>query len=142
MTLIDMLQLEDEPPRTFKRIIPFDGNSSMKLMHQVGASHIRDPHPFTDSDYLLPPEYVNQFADEVSSRKRSAAIEDDFEGDIIDTDEHDESVISNCTTNFKAAALDEKKKAWGCFSVNGIYVSACRHSFIMWFCDMIRSGEL
>ena len=33
ITLIDMLQLEDEPPRTFKWIIPFDGNSSMKLMH-------------------------------------------------------------------------------------------------------------
>jgi hypothetical protein len=136
-----MTQLEGEPPRSFKRMIPLDGNNSMKRMYQVGSHHIRNPCPFIDTDYLLTPEYVDQFANEVASRKHLVAEEDD--GDEVYIDEHDDGVsISKCTTNWKAAASDEKKTSWGCFQENGIYVSACRHSLILWFCDMIRSGEL
>ena len=61
-------QLENEAPLTFNRMIPFDGNNSMKRMYQISTSRVRDLHCFTDSDYLLPPEYVNQYADEVPTR--------------------------------------------------------------------------
>jgi hypothetical protein len=128
-------------------MIPFDGNNSMKQMYQLG-DRVRDSRPFTDTDYLLPPEYVNQYADEVPSR-RGAAVRDgatEVDGDKnnwVDIDEDsDESPISQCTKNWKAAALDEKKKMWGIFEQTGFFVSACRHGLILWFSDMIRSGEL
>ena len=28
------------------------------------------------------------------------------------------------------------------FEETGIYASACRHGFMLWICDMVRSGEL
>jgi len=52
-------------------MIPFDGNNSMKQMYQLG-DRVRDSRPFTDTDYLLPPEYVNQYTDEVPSRRGAA----------------------------------------------------------------------
>ncbi|KZT01719.1 uncharacterized protein LAESUDRAFT_663270 [Laetiporus sulphureus 93-53] len=31
---------------------------------------------------------------------------------------------------------------WGIFEETGIFASACHHGFILWICDMMRSGEL
>lgn len=129
-------------------MIPFDGNNSMKRMRQLGLNHVRDPRPFTDSDYLLPPEYVDRYADEVASRRGPAVQDgaeepDDGQDDWEEVDEDSaESTNAHCTKNWKAAAADEKKKMWGVFEETGYFVSACRHSLILWFSDMIRSGEL
>jgi Kyakuja-Dileera-Zisupton transposase len=128
-------------------MIPFDGNNSMKRMRQLGLNRVHDPRPFIDSDYLLPPEYVDQYADEVASR-RGLAVQDgaeetnDGQNDWEDIDEDAaESTNTHCTRNWKAAAADEKKM-WGVFEETGYFVSACWHSLILWFSDMIHSGEL
>ncbi|EIW75720.1 hypothetical protein CONPUDRAFT_26328, partial [Coniophora puteana RWD-64-598 SS2] len=34
------------------------------------------------------------------------------------------------------------KKSWGIFDETGIFACACRHGFIVWIADMVRSGEL
>ncbi|PCH43265.1 hypothetical protein WOLCODRAFT_47945, partial [Wolfiporia cocos MD-104 SS10] len=34
------------------------------------------------------------------------------------------------------------KKMWAIFDETGIFSSACRHRFILWLMDMVRSGEL
>ncbi|KAF7966426.1 hypothetical protein HWV62_38406 [Athelia sp. TMB] len=137
-------QLEGEPPQTFSRVMAFDGNNSMKRMYQLGDRRIRDMKPFTDSDYLLTPEYVDQFKDEVQSSRGPAVL--DRTRDVLDTDDTDNADDptdpDECTTNFKAAAEDSHKTMWGIFEETGWFVSACRHSLILWFSDMIRSGEL
>lgn len=123
-------------------MIAMDGNNSMKRVYSLGGGLIRNPRPFTDTDYLLPPDYVDRFADEVSSR-RAPAVPDANE-DVADEeweDLNDDDEVP-CTTNYKAAAADEKKKMWAIFEETGFFVSACRHSLIMWFSDMLRSGEL
>lgn len=132
-------KLEGEPSRIFNRIVAFDGNNSMKRMHQVGAAHVRDKRPFTDSDYLIPPEYVDQFKDEVASSRGPAVPETSpsIPGDAAYSDH-----LPECTERWKAAAADDKKAMWGIFEETGWFVSACRHSLILWFADMIRSGEL
>lgn len=61
-------------------------------------------------------------------------VEGDDDGLVGDEDE--------CTRNWKAASSSEKKRMWGVFEETGIFVSACRHSLILWFSDMICSGEL
>jgi hypothetical protein len=113
----------------------------MKRMFQLGEHRIRDQRPFTDSDYLLPPEYVDGFSDEVTSRKGPSVPTRDGE-DWLDETAAEDVASAGCTSNFKAAASDETKKMWGIFEECGIFVSACRHGLIMWFSDMIRSGEL
>lgn len=49
---------------------------------------------------------------------------------------------SSCTKNWKAAQSDDKKRSWDVFEETGIFASACRHGFILWIIDMVRSGEL
>jgi hypothetical protein len=46
-----------------------------------------------------------------------------------------------CANNWKAAQSDSKKRMWGIFAETGLFASACRHGFILWIADMIRSGE-
>ena len=47
-----------------------------------------------------------------------------------------------CVSNWKAASADEKKKMWAIFDECGIFAAACRHGFLLWLIDMVRSGEL
>ena len=51
-------------------------------------------------------------------------------------------MLRECTRNWKSAARDEKKKMWGIFEETGIFAAACRHGFLLWVIDMVRSGEL
>jgi hypothetical protein len=122
-----------------------DGNNSMKRMYQLGDHSSIDTQPFTDSDYLLPPEYMDQFKDEVgSNRAPGVPVGEENEenagenGDEVSA----EMMRARCTTNWKAASAEERKKIWGIFMQTGWFVSACRHALLMWFSDMIHSGEL
>lgn len=116
----------------------------MKRLYSLGGGFIRNPRPFTDTDYLLPPDYVDQFADEVSSRRGPAVplVDNDAADDEWEDIDGAEGEEVPCTTNYKAAAADEKKKMWAIFEETGFFVSACRHSMVLWFSDMIKSGEL
>lgn len=84
--------------------------------------------------------------DKVPSRRAPPVREEDSEGVWEDIDKvaegSGEPEATKCTWNWKAAAADEKKRMWGIFEETGIFVSACRHSLILWFSDMIWSGEL
>lgn len=134
-------QLEGEPPQTFGRVMAFDGNNSMKHMYQLGDRRVRDMKPFTDSDYLLTPEYVDQFKDEVQSRRGPAVRDTADVAPDLDVDDGAADPYE-CTTRYKAAASEDQKTTWGVFQETGWFLSACRHSLILWFSDMIRSGEL
>lgn len=50
--------------------------------------------------------------------------------------------LDTCVKNWKSAADDDSKRMWAIFDESGVFVSACRHGFILWIIDMIRSGEL
>lgn len=49
----------------YNHVLAFDGNNSMKRFYRLGSTHPRDLLPFLGSDYLIPPEYVDRFKDEV-----------------------------------------------------------------------------
>jgi len=53
----------------------------------------------------------------------------------------EERLIVGCTKNWQAAS-QEGKSTWAAFYENGWFVSACWHHILLWFSDMIRSGEL
>lgn len=101
------------------------------------------------SDYYLTEEYVNTFAHEVQARPSAKVTEDVIHEDSwVDevhgdpTDGEPTPSLQQCTDNWKAAAADSLKRMWDAFHESGWYVSACRHGFILWVADMIRSGEL
>jgi hypothetical protein len=87
----------------------------MKQMYQLGKHRAIDSKPFLDSDYLLPLDYVDQFKDEVASRRGPAVPDRDGDKDDgQDSLEPSEGMLrKGCTTNFKAAAEEERKRMWG-----------------------------
>lgn len=145
--MINPTTLEDESPQKFSFMWVIDGNNSLKRVDGLGTHKVADQRVFQGSDYFLSEEYVDTYKDEV--KKPTVTVEDvedednpDFEDDGSDPTDGAENDLSGCTKNWKAASADGNKKMWGGFRESGIFASACRHGFIMWLCDMVRSGEL
>jgi hypothetical protein len=53
-----------------------------------------------------------------------------------------QAIAAECGKNWKAAASDDKKRMWSIFDETGIFVCACRHGFVLWYANMVRSDEL
>ncbi|KAG6819116.1 hypothetical protein H0H93_015313 [Arthromyces matolae] len=164
--LCDLYKLEDEPPLSFSRMFAIDGNNSLKRVRLSGDRQVGDLRTFKDSDYYLDVDFVEKFANEV---KKSTRTEQPTEGPtttITSTEPSSQGPISDmvpddsmpgdptdsitaptdphapCADNWKAAANENNKKMWAIFDESGIFASACRHGFILWIIDMVRSGEL
>ncbi|KAI9059666.1 hypothetical protein FKP32DRAFT_1614124 [Trametes sanguinea] len=144
-------ELDAEPFLKFARLLALDGNNSLKRVAKYGDREVADTREFTDSDYYLPATFVDIYKDEVG-RGREAAPPVVHPGDQSESDESadnsdddssdDDDKFRECTHNWKAAGRDEDKKMWGIFDESGIFASACRHGFILWISDMVKSGEL
>lgn len=121
-----------------------DGNDSLKRITRVGAREIGDTRCFSESDYYIPSEEVDQWAGEVGSRHYAEEASDgepSSDGEGQDPTNDESSSQEPCANNWKAAQSDSKKRMWGVFTETGLFASACRHGFILWVADMIRSGE-
>ena len=119
------VQLEDEPELTFRRMYAIDGNDSLKRIARVGAREICDTRCFSDSDYYIPSEEVDQWAGEVGS---GSSREEDLEDNPSDNGEEQDVESSDqgpCANNWKAAQSDSKKRMWGVFAETGLFASAC-----------------
>lgn len=139
------MKLEDEPELKFSRMWAVDGNNSLKRVAGIGSREVSDNRVFKESDYYLSKDFVNTFAGEIKARTVSLVADEDPDewvdkehGDPTDGTED----ASQCTENWKAAAADQHKKMWSIFDESGYFVSSCRHGFVLWVTDMIRSGEL
>ncbi|KAJ3740705.1 hypothetical protein EV360DRAFT_57933, partial [Lentinula raphanica] len=142
--------LNDEVTLEFSRLFAGDGNNSLKRIKGVSGRQVADCRVFKDSDYYLSEDFVNTFAHEVKARPpaKDFDIQNEEDSDWVDEHQGDPTdgefapTLQQCTDNWKAAAADSSKKMWDAFHESGWFVSACRHGFILWVCDMIRSGEL
>ncbi|KAJ7599684.1 hypothetical protein C8J56DRAFT_767478 [Mycena floridula] len=137
-------KLKDEPSLPFQRMWVVDGNNSLKQMKVHGGRQAAADLRKFNSDYFLSPEYVDQFANEVKSRSAPSdeTSDDEPDGEAAGDPTDGAPDLTSCTQNWKAAAADEKKKAWSVFEKTGIFAAACRHGFILWIADMVLSGEL
>ncbi|KAF9789733.1 hypothetical protein BJ322DRAFT_1001037 [Thelephora terrestris] len=137
-------ELENEPELTFRRMFTVDGNDSLKRIARIGSRDVGDLRCFSDSDYYIPADEVDEWAREARSTRLAEASGDDDEGDSDDATEQGKNGDPDsgpCANNWKAAQLDSKKRMWGIFAETGLFASACQHGFILWITDMIRSGE-
>lgn len=164
--ILTLSQLEGEDPPTFSRIICMGGNNSLKRLAPSGNRSVGDTRIF-HSDYLLPREFVDQYANEVKSRQRQpkgkavARTSNQSDSEDDDNNEEDDEVTQDpsmagagdptdgtsaaptpCASNWKAASAEEHKRMWSIFDETGVFLTACRHGLILWIADMVRSGEL
>ncbi|KAG6895482.1 hypothetical protein C0992_001058 [Termitomyces sp. T32_za158] len=139
-------------------MLAMDGNNSLKRVCLPGDRQVADLRTFENSDYYLSSGYVDQFANEVKKSRAplappgpelressnhhegSTSVPDDDAGDP--TDGGTRHAQAPCAENWKAAANNAHKRMWAIFDETGIFAAACRHGFILWLVDMIRSSEL
>ncbi|KAG2051489.1 hypothetical protein BDR06DRAFT_983575 [Suillus hirtellus] len=111
-----------------------------------------DPRSGTSSIWLSEP-YVDMFADEVGnarnqqSRSRSATtaatIHDPDNPWIEEPESGDSSeLVSICVDQWHNAAPESRKKMFAIFKKSGIFITVCRHGFLLTICDMVQSGKL
>ena len=53
-----------------------------------------------------------------------------------------QGVDNPCASRWKNMKSDKTTKLWGIFDETGIFLSTCRHSFVIVAVDMVKSGEL
>ncbi|KAG1888073.1 hypothetical protein F4604DRAFT_1570206, partial [Suillus subluteus] len=121
-------KLEGELPLLYQSMIVFNGNNSLSQMAPLGGHKVDDTRTF-DSDFFLSHDYVNLFADEVSSSQAPA------DQDVLQL-QVSENPEKLCTENWKAAADEAKKKMWGIFEETGIFACTCHHGMMLWIVDM------
>ena len=122
-----------------------DGNNSLKRIACIGSREIGDTWCFTHSDYYILPEEVDQWVGEAGSEPFAGEdnLEDKVDNGFKEPDPVDGQNPEQgpCANNWKAAQSDSKKRMWGVFAETGLFSSTCRHGFVLWVADMIRSGE-
>lgn len=143
LNAVEFPQLEGEPELVFQRMFAIDGNDSLKRIARIGSRDVGDRRCFSSSDYYIPTEEVDKWAKEAGPISQEEAGSSDGEDSDDDAAKQDDEATSPgpCADNWKAAQSDSKKRMWGVFEETGLFASACRHGFILWVADMVRSGE-
>ncbi|KAG2159181.1 uncharacterized protein EDB93DRAFT_1237893 [Suillus bovinus] len=145
-------QLEDEPVLKFSVLCACDGNNSVKLVDPVICRGNERLYPRSGlSSIWLTEEYVDGFKDEVqSARTRQAKdirvdqqqIQDPDDPWVDEPDSTDAEPSNVCVDRWCNAAPESCKKMFIIFKKSGIFITICRHGFLLTICDMVRSGEL
>ncbi|KAJ3717531.1 hypothetical protein C8R42DRAFT_587087, partial [Lentinula raphanica] len=133
-----MYRVEGEPKLRFSIILgTMDGNNSLKRLYRKDASDEegipeqskeRTDLRFGGGDYYLSREEVDKWS------------RDALQEVVEPTGEAEES--SPCEERWKNLSEATTAKMWGVFEETGIFLSLCRHGFILLIADMVRSGEL
>ncbi|KAK0437492.1 hypothetical protein EV421DRAFT_1974032, partial [Armillaria borealis] len=112
-----------------------DGNNSLKRLHtpeadpSVPSQGRVDDHDGSE-DYFIPREEVNSWSK-------------DAIGDMVVTVSHPQYMDGNsCTNQWANMKNDMHSSMWGVFDETGIFVSLCRHGFMLLATDMVQSREL
>ncbi|KAG1860775.1 hypothetical protein F4604DRAFT_2035060 [Suillus subluteus] len=124
-------KLTDEPPLEFSILCACDGNNSAKLVDPAihGGQERLDTRIGTSSIWLN------------ESDQRPARDPDDpwvDEPDSVDSAEP----RTVCVDRWRNATPESQKKMFAIFKKSGIFITVCRHGFLLTICDMVRSGEL
>ncbi|KZV93301.1 hypothetical protein EXIGLDRAFT_613139, partial [Exidia glandulosa HHB12029] len=160
-------QLTNEEELVIPGFLAMDGGQSNRRNASAGLA---DPRVF-DSDYRIPPEEVDLYANEVQRRivpkkkvrrasfahqssptdppfiKQSKQREEPEAPAYATLEESgepgdDAPKPSICASRWKNAKAEHNKLAPGMFDQTGVFALLCRHGLVLWFLEMIRSGEL
>ncbi|EKM48913.1 uncharacterized protein PHACADRAFT_107978, partial [Phanerochaete carnosa HHB-10118-sp] len=157
-------KFKDEPPLSFSRLWSLDGNNSLKRMATADWEDIDelegDPMDgvalvlLEESTKRTQADDSNEHIDIATATPASDSVAPVGNvgdstvpaGDMTIIDKVQAALLhkllDQCVNNWKAAAAEVKKMMWKMYEESGKFASACRHGFILWLCDMVRSGEL
>ncbi|KAJ6563273.1 hypothetical protein DFH09DRAFT_920315 [Mycena vulgaris] len=131
-------KLEGEAKLIFEMLVTSDGNDSLKRVlrkeqgvfdengvPQRGGTERVDPRTAeVGGDYFLLREKVDQWSKEVLAQH--VRVPED----------------SECQERWKNMSEEITARMWGIFNETGIFLSLCRHGFVLLVADMVKSGEL
>ncbi|KAF8668515.1 hypothetical protein RHS04_08977 [Rhizoctonia solani] len=153
--------LKNEPKLKFSMLCSCDGNNSIK---RVAASCVVDRRKFKHS-YFLDSQYVDQFENEVlrrskgkttigtqalhSTQKPTCEAQDDTGNEDLEhpkglknNADSSESASTACEEQWKNARADDNGKKIVVFNETRIFVTLCRHGFVLLVEDMRQLGKL
>lgn len=89
-----------------------------------------------EGDYYIPRSQVSRWTiapvPSINPHSRSTTAKDTG---LLDDDK------GPCSERWKNMSEQHTAQAWGIFDETGIFVSLCRHGFILLLTDMVQSGE-
>ncbi|KAJ7066787.1 hypothetical protein B0H15DRAFT_794385, partial [Mycena belliarum] len=135
-----MYKLEEEPPLLLPFLSTKDGNNSLKRWDRreregdgtAGASKERADGRKVPGDYYLSREEVDSWGQD--------ELEELMKGFTPDPAWHEEE--DGCSDRWDNMKEHVTSKAWGMYEETGVFLSLCRHGFVLLIADMVRSGEL
>ncbi|KAI5999191.1 hypothetical protein EDD15DRAFT_2386482 [Pisolithus albus] len=119
-------KLQNEPELDFSWLVSIDGNNSLKRWNPTVYGAVpREDSRLPRSDLWLPTDKVDKFAGNVHDAR------------VESVDEPSEEWIDE-----DSSVPEQRKKMFAIFDQSGIFISCCRHRFVLLGCDMVKSGEL
>ncbi|KAJ7655525.1 hypothetical protein B0H17DRAFT_1146362 [Mycena rosella] len=121
-------KLEGEDKLIFEMLATCDGNDSLKRVLRKEQGVFDDNG--AGGDYYLTRERVNRWSKEMLAQQAQVPRSDDQEED------------GQCQERWKNMSEEITARMWGIFDETGIFLSLCRHGFVLLIADMVKSGEL
>ncbi|KAJ3730304.1 hypothetical protein C8R42DRAFT_536808, partial [Lentinula raphanica] len=132
-------EVQGEPDLPIRMMIAIDGNNSLKRFQRreapledgqaLGAVKEGLDNRIGGGDYFLQPDQVDRW-DEPHWKKHWPEWTAKKVGEKVP-----------CADRWSNMKESKTKKTFGFFDVNGIFGGFCRHSFVIVFLDMVRTGE-
>lgn len=143
-------RLKDEKKLIFSMLTTMDGNDSLKrILRRAVADLDADPEEAPtlgterdegrtvdpQEDYYIPRSVVDKLEDgginpETHTKQSDNGVQDNNQEDA-----------SPCEGRWNNMSKEATSKSWGIFDETGVFVSLCRHGFVLAIVDMVWSGE-
>ncbi|KAJ7321638.1 hypothetical protein DFH08DRAFT_1033595 [Mycena albidolilacea] len=142
-----LYKLEDEEDLLLPVLTTQDGNNSLSRHRQMERtedegvdkgdssatrSRAREDDRKVPSDYYLSPSDVDKWVTE--------GLEEMMKGHSSDPEWNEEE--DGCSERWSNMCEEITSRALGMYDETGVFLSLCRHGFVLVVLDMIRSGEL
>ncbi|KAJ3980868.1 hypothetical protein F5890DRAFT_1477390 [Lentinula detonsa] len=130
-------EVKGESPLAIRMMVAFDGNNSLKRFQRreasedgrvLGAVTERLDTRVGGGDYFLQTAQVDLW-DEPNW------------GKWLDWAPSGKETKNPCADRWSNMNESKTARSFACFEVNGIFAGFCRHSFVLVFADMVRTGE-
>lgn len=136
-------KLKDEPTLIFDMLVTMDGNDSLKrVIRRDVPEHSDEGNPITigasrevldnrevHGDYYIDREKVNWWGkDPVMGVLQQEGVE-------AGTSDNP------CASRWSNMSKEVSSRMWGVFDETGVFLSLCRHGYVLTVADMVRSGE-
>ncbi|KAJ7869833.1 hypothetical protein B0H13DRAFT_1635067, partial [Mycena leptocephala] len=133
--------LEGEKKLIFSMLLAMDGNDSLKRILRKDRTFDEEGNPTSGQSQRPDPRSAGAGGTYWIDRgKVDLWAKELIQGLVEVIDDPGEN--SACQERWKNLKEDMTSRMWGVFDETGVFLSLCRHGFVLLLADMVRSGEL